>query len=82
MEIYYEFKYINGNGSIADITPYKDTSFAMGLNFAEGHSLFYAEQKDLSIVQGQPFAQAAVLELTDELRNTIHSEIQNGTHRV
>ena len=51
---------------IADITPYKDTSFAMGLEaLRRGHSLFYAEQKDLSIVQGQPFAQAAVLELTD-----------------
>ena len=51
---------------IADITPYKDTSFAMGLEaLRRGHTLFYAEQKDLSILQGQPFAQAAVLKLTD-----------------
>jgi len=55
---------------IADITPYKDTSFALGLEaIRRGHTLYYAEQKDLSILQGQPYAQACILKLTDGAEN-------------
>lgn len=39
---------------ISTIKPYKDTSFAMALEAqARGHELYYFEQKDLSIDQGQ-----------------------------
>jgi glutathione synthase len=52
---------------IASITPYKDTSFAIALEAqARGHQVFYAEQKDLSIVQGQPFVNAAPLTVVDQ----------------
>lgn len=55
---------------IAEITPYKDTSFALGLEGqARGHAMYYAEQKDLSIIQGVPHVASQRMHLTDTADN-------------
>lgn len=60
---------------IADIKPYKDSSFAMLLEAQRrGHKLFYMEPTDLFLKNGRPFAETAELKVWDRAQSDVTSQ--------